>query len=113
MSAQTVQGWRPDDTLFGARLALIRQRMGWGNVKEAALACGQPVESWRSWERDGRMPRDVVRISVEIATVTGCDVGWLAGLPVSGLPQKDSNLQPAGYGPESGQWVPIPLRLVA
>ena len=53
-TAPTEQGWVADDSEFGARLALIRQRMAWGNVKEAALACGLPVESWRNWERDGR-----------------------------------------------------------
>lgn len=82
MSTQTVsQGWRPDDTSFGARLALVRQRMGWGNVKEAALACGQPVESWRSWERDGRQPRDYMRICMAISERTGVDLAWLVGMP--------------------------------
>ena len=86
MSTQPVsQGWRPDDTSFGARLALVRQRMGWGKVKEAALACGQPVESWRSWERDGRQPRDYIRICQDISERTGVDLAWLAGIP-SGNP---------------------------
>jgi transcriptional regulator with XRE-family HTH domain len=88
-------GWVATDDRFGARLALIRQRMGWGNVKEAALACGVPVESWRNWERDGRLPRDLVTIASRISGATGCDVGWLAGLPMSGLPRMDSNHQPA------------------
>lgn len=70
----------PDDEAFGARLALVRQRMGWGNVKEAALACGLPVESWRGWERDGRLPRDLVGTCRAIAQRTGADVNWLAGL---------------------------------
>lgn len=82
MSTQPIShGWRPDDTSFGARLALVRQRMGWGNVKEAALACGQPVESWRSWERDGRQPRDYMRICGAISERTGVDLAWLVGIP--------------------------------
>lgn len=78
-TAPTDQGWVADDREFGARLALIRQRMAWGNVKEAALACGVPVESWRNWERDGRLPRDLMTITAKIAARTGCDQAWLAG----------------------------------
>ncbi|HET6215327.1 MAG TPA: hypothetical protein VFE14_20850 [Micromonosporaceae bacterium] len=69
--------WVPDDSTFGARLALIRQRMSWGNVKEAANACGLPVESWRNWERDGVAPRRIVEVASIIAGRTGCDLGWL------------------------------------
>ncbi len=69
--------WIPDDSAFGARLALIRQRMSWGNVKEAALACGVPVESWRAWERDNVLPRNYPNICRQIAERTGCDLGWL------------------------------------
>lgn len=97
-------GWVPTDASFGARLALLRQRMGWGNTKEAALACGLPVQSWRGWERDNRMPRDYIGTCQKIADATGVDVWWLAGLdrrdegPVpTELPRKDSNLQPFGY----------------
>lgn len=92
MSTQPVVGWGPDDAEFGARLALVRQRMGWGNVKEAALACGLPVESWRNWERDGRKPRDYIAVCQKISARTGADLSWLAGLP-----RLDSNQQPAGY----------------
>jgi hypothetical protein len=70
-------GWVPDDDTFGARLALIRQRMGWGNVKEAALACGLPPESWRTWERDGVEPRGIVQKVALISDRTGCDFDWL------------------------------------
>jgi len=34
------QGWIPTGAHFGARLALVRQHVGWGNVTEAALARG-------------------------------------------------------------------------
>ncbi len=81
MTAQPLgHGWRPDDASFGARLALVRQRMGWGNVKEAALACGLPVESWRNWERDGRQPRDFIAVCARISERTGVDLAWLAGV---------------------------------
>ena len=73
--------WIPDDSTFGARLALIRQRLGWGNVKEAAEACGIPVQSWRTWERDGVEPRGLTRIARQISDRTGCHYGWLVGGP--------------------------------
>jgi hypothetical protein len=89
--------WRPDDRTFGARLALVRQHMGWGNVREAALACGVPSESWRSWERDGRTPRDYARIVMAIHARTGVDAAWLAGV---GDVVTDPTSQPVA--PESG-----------
>jgi|SRR2546423_3648057 len=73
--------WIPTDDTFGARLALVRQKMGWGNVKEAALACGLPPESWRTWERDNVTPRRVVQIARRIAERTGADYGWLLDGP--------------------------------
>lgn len=81
MVTSTRSGWTADDSTFGARLALVRQRMGWGNVKEAAVACGLPPESWRRWERDGRAPRDKDEIAWRIAERTGCDYGWLLAGP--------------------------------
>lgn len=73
--------WIPNDGTFGARLALIRQRMAWGNVKEAAEACGIPPQSWRTWERDGVEPRGLTRIARQISGKTGCDYGWLVDGP--------------------------------
>lgn len=81
MVTSTRIGWTADDSTFGARLALVRQRMGWGNLKEAAMACGLPAESWRRWERDNRAPRDKDDIAWRIAERTGCDYGWLLGGP--------------------------------
>ncbi len=52
--------WVPDTSTFGARLALVRQRMGW-NLKEAALACQLPQGSWREWELKRRKPPPAVR----------------------------------------------------
>ncbi len=82
--------WVPDDSAFGARLALIRQRMGWGNVKEGALACRIPVQSWRTWERDNVYPRNYPAICRQISVITGCDLDWLmrGSQPVEGSEHK-------------------------
>lgn len=80
----TAAPWTADASTFGARLALVRQRMGWGNVKVAAEKCGLPVESWRNWERDGMEPRRLTTIAMTIATATGCDYLWLVFGPGRG-----------------------------
>lgn len=77
-SLRNAQGWVPDTSTFGARLALVRQRMGWGNVKEAADACAIAVESWRRWEAGRTEPRSLVSACMKIAGVTGVDYRWLA-----------------------------------
>ena len=77
ISTTARQGWTVDASTFGARLALIRQHMGWGNVADAAKACGVPVASWRNWERDNRAPRQITLIAKQISTATGCDYLWL------------------------------------
>lgn len=69
------QGWTADDGTFGARLALIRQRMQW-NIKEAARECGVPAASWGLWE-SGSMPRKLAEICQQIADRTGADFVWL------------------------------------
>lgn len=76
----TADGWTADASTFGARLALIRQRKRWGNVKEAAESCGIPVETWRRWERDGRRPLNFMSACQAISKATGADLAWLAGL---------------------------------
>jgi transcriptional regulator with XRE-family HTH domain len=73
------QGWTVDDSTFGARLALVRQRMQW-NVKEAARECGIPAASWGSWE-NGAMPRRYTEMCRLIAQRTGADYGWLLDGP--------------------------------
>ena len=84
-------GWTADASTFGARLALIRQRMGWGNVEKAARACGLPVETWRSWERDNREPMRLTLIGKQISGATGCDYLWLVHGPDRGgaLPTRE------------------------
>ncbi|HEX4432836.1 MAG TPA: helix-turn-helix transcriptional regulator [Frankiaceae bacterium] len=69
--------WTANDGTFGARLALIRQRMGW-NAKEAALVCGLAPQSWRTWE-SGTMPHGsrYFEICAKIAAAANCDYGWL------------------------------------
>lgn len=81
---QRAPGWTADASTFGARLALIRQRMGWSNVAMAARACGVPVDSWRNWEVDGREPHRLTTIAMTIATTAGCDYLWLVHGPERG-----------------------------
>lgn len=73
------RGWTVDDSTFGARLALVRQRMQW-NIKEAARECGIPAASWGSWE-NGAMPRRYTEMCRLIAERTGADYGWLLDGP--------------------------------
>lgn len=72
------QTWVPDDSTFGARLALIRQGKKWRNVKLAAQICGVPVATWRSWEERTTpgLPRELERVR-QIADVAGVDYMWL------------------------------------
>lgn len=111
--ANTGQGWTVDDSTFGARLALIRQRMQW-NLKEAARECGIPAATWGLWE-NGAMPRRYTEMCRLIANRTGCDYLWLldgprlsagAGTPNSRLTQLIHPVSPvAGHGP-IGQKLP-------
>ncbi len=80
MTPTTDPAWVPKDT-FGARLALVRQRMGW-NVREAATTCGQKPQSWSNWE-DGAGCRHMEDVARAISDATGCDYVWLmAGGPL-------------------------------
>jgi len=67
--------WIPSTSTFGARLALVRWKMGW-NLKEASLACGLTQNSWQQWEA-GSMPRNLVDAVGKIATHTGVNRNWL------------------------------------
>lgn len=73
---KTPAPWIPDDTDFGARLALVRWRMGW-NIKEAAAACGVPAASWRLWELGGAQPRKLMVVGRQISSRTGVNLAWL------------------------------------
>lgn len=72
------QTWVPDDSTFGARLALIRQGKKWRNIKLAAQICGVPTATWRSWEERTTpgLPRELDRVR-QIADVAGVDYMWL------------------------------------
>jgi transcriptional regulator with XRE-family HTH domain len=76
-------GWIATDDSFGARLALVRQRMGW-NIAQAARECGLGTENWRLWEQAGRTPSRLTTIAMAIATKTGCDFLWLVHGPDRG-----------------------------
>lgn len=91
-------GWIPSDDGFAARLALVRNRMGW-NAKEAALACGLPPQSWRNWEA-GVRPHDHAQVCRAIAAHTGANIEWLA-------------LGPGGAVTPSSSWSQDPFGLVA
>ncbi len=119
MTAQPVamaRGWVPTDDTFATRLAMIRNRMGWSNINEAAFACGIPQESWRDWECRGRSPRRLDVVSEKIAAATrqvdgvGVDPDWLMrGTrrpgPMDGCTVRDSNPEPADSCTSPGQLV--------
>lgn len=102
-------GWAADASTFGARLALVRQRMAWGNVKEAANACGLPVESWRHWERDGALPRRLVDVAKQIAGATGCDYLWLVAGPDAATRRYVDPLAPRVVAPAGRPIPPQPV----
>lgn len=71
------RGWVPDDSDFGARLALVRQHLGGLNITKAAAICGVNPESWRTWEAGKTKPRDLTDIAGKIARATGVDYVWM------------------------------------
>ena len=83
-TADQAEAWIADDSTFGARLALIRQKMGWGNIAKAAKEVGVPTDSWRNWEVDGREPHRMPTIAMAIATRVGCAYRWLVHGPGRG-----------------------------
>lgn len=64
------RGLIPDDSQFKIRLAIVEGIAGWTNVKEAALACGLPVESYRGWRTKGRIPRNMAEVAERICAAT-------------------------------------------
>lgn len=74
-------GWVAEDT-WGARLALVRQRMGW-NYEQAGHACEIEPETWRQWEKVGRSPRKIHEVARRISDQSGANYVWLmAGGPL-------------------------------
>lgn len=103
--ALTGQTWIPEADTFGARLALLRHRMGW-NITEAARACGVSESAWRDWELRNQLPRNLQLVTMKIHVATGCSAPWLQGYTVhrpGRAPRKiaplrarqDSNLEPS------------------
>lgn len=86
------EDWVPDTSSFGARLALIRQRLGW-NMKEAALACGFSQQSWRGWELRGSDPRGFADVARKISERTGVNEYWI---------MTGRQLEPRPSGPGGG-----------
>ena len=94
MSTQAAEkAWIPRPDSLGARLALIRQHMGW-NIKEAALACGIAAASWREWELSGRGPRDLADVAEKVSRRTGVDDYWI-------MTGKENSPRPEGPGAKS------------
>ena len=76
MLASNQKSWIPSLETFASRIAMVRHLEGW-NVKNASLACGFPPANWRQWEKEGRLPRDVVSVARQIADRTGADAIWI------------------------------------
>lgn len=67
--------WVPDASTFGARLALVRWRMGW-NIREAERECNISQNLWGGWEA-GKEPRNFIEIVNRIVLRTQVDRVWL------------------------------------
>lgn len=67
--------WVPSTESYGARLALVRWKMGW-NLREAERECGLSQNTWGGYE-EGREPRKLIEVSDKIAIRTGVDRMWL------------------------------------
>lgn len=83
--------WIPDTSSFGARLALVRWKMGW-NIAEAERECGTTQNLWANWEA-GSMPRQLVEIVTKIAWNSKVDRNWL----LTGDGSPEPNPRPNGY----------------
>lgn len=95
-----VASFIPTTDTFGARLALVRQYMGW-NQKEAALACGFPQATWREWELSGREPHRMDAAADKISAATKIDHYWLMSGRTSGpSPTPGKVTSPDGPRPE-------------
>lgn len=93
--------WIPDDSTFGARLALVRQHMGWTKA-QAARAIGASESSWGNWERPASADRKPTRpqgyedITAKIAAASNCNLGWLRGTGPGGATLSVTAREPHG-----------------
>jgi hypothetical protein len=92
--------WIPDTAAFGARLALVRWKMGW-NIAEAERECGTTQNLWANWEA-GSMPRQLVEVAGKIAWASKVNRNWLLtgegspGSPVTSLYRRERKSQKWG-----------------
>lgn len=102
MSTQTVSRRIPRDT-FALRLKIVRVELDL-TIEQMAEKCGLKAATLGTWEHGAR-PRDFKDVVRKVATATGYDREWLIwggplveddGNTPDGLPQHDSNVQPAG-----------------
>lgn len=66
--------WVPAET-FGARLLLVRHRLGL-TVDEIAELTGLNRATWSTWER-GAHPRDLMGVVAAVVAATNVDRDWL------------------------------------
>lgn len=94
--------WIPDTAAFGARLALVRWKMGW-NIAEAERECGTTQNLWANWEA-GSMPRQLVEVAGKIAWASKVNRNWLLtgegspGSPVTSLYRRSDRRKPQKWG---------------
>lgn len=91
MAQQAQPGWVPDTADFGARLALVRWRLGW-NVREAERECNISQNLWSNWEH-GSMPRNLIEVVNRVVLRTGVNRVWL--MTGEGSPEPDQ--RPTDY----------------
>ncbi|WP_409350031.1 helix-turn-helix domain-containing protein [Rathayibacter soli] len=89
-NAELASNWIPDVSAFGARLALVRWRMGW-NLSEAERECGLTQNTWSGYET-GKNPRDFVKVVASIVMRTRVDKVWL--MTGEGSPVGPTGIEP-------------------
>lgn len=88
--------WIPDASTFGARLALVRWRMGW-NVREAERECNVSQNTWGNWE-EGALPRDLNGVVNRVVLRTQVAKYWLLTGEGSPEPTAPANERNSDYG---------------
>ncbi len=71
----TITDWVPSTDTFGARLALVRQKMGW-NQKQASEECDLSINAWARYEDEGGVA-DLIGTVRKIVSRTGVNEMWL------------------------------------
>lgn len=95
-TSELAPNWIPDVSTFGARLALVRWRMGW-NLREAERECNITQNLWGGWEA-GKEPRGFIETVNRITLRTGVNRVWLmTGEGSPERPDSDPNLRTTDY----------------